>query len=353
MAEPVIREEVRDAFLNQAVHCDDLGSPFTAELCRTFAQQLDDGTAIGRLINGWSGRVSHRADAVPLRLCGGLHRLVLGGKDDELAAHYPPHSPVPSPWPVLKAALDRHETFLTGWMASPPQTNEVRRANAIWPVLQWIATTTERDLALWEIGASAGLNLQMDRFCFRQGGIESGDVASAVVLEPDWKGAPAPGGTPRIVEREGCDINPLDPAREEDRMRLLSYLWADQAGRVSRTKAAIDLAKDRPIALRKQDAVAFLADALPNRRNDVATVIYTTIAWQYLTDEDRARADALFAEHAVLATEDAPLARVHMEGDGNAPGAAISVQLWPHGIDALAGRVDFHGRWVDWHGIEN
>ena len=31
-----------------------------------------------------------------------------------------------------------------------------------------------------------------------------------------------------MIERAGCDINPLDPADSEDRLRLLSYVWADQ-----------------------------------------------------------------------------------------------------------------------------
>jgi hypothetical protein len=82
-------DEIRVHFLAQAKACDDLGSPFTARLCRILARHLDASTRTGRTVLGWPGDV--HADAVSLRLCGGLHQLVLTGADAGLAAVYPPH----------------------------------------------------------------------------------------------------------------------------------------------------------------------------------------------------------------------------------------------------------------------
>jgi hypothetical protein len=71
---------VRDAFLAQAVHCRDLGSPFTARLVTLAAERLAPGGRVADRVLDWPGDPSHRADAVPLRFAGALHALVLEGR---------------------------------------------------------------------------------------------------------------------------------------------------------------------------------------------------------------------------------------------------------------------------------
>ena len=60
-------------------------------------------------------------------------------------------------------------------MTLPPQTNEVGRSGIVWPAMMAIANETGVSLRLLEVGASGGLNLQMDRFAYRFGGREAGD----------------------------------------------------------------------------------------------------------------------------------------------------------------------------------
>jgi len=54
----------------------------TAALCRFYAAGLDDGTAVGARVLSWPGDPT--ADALPLRLAGGLHSLVLSGRASDL-----------------------------------------------------------------------------------------------------------------------------------------------------------------------------------------------------------------------------------------------------------------------------
>ncbi|MFD0915335.1 DUF2332 domain-containing protein [Pseudahrensia aquimaris] len=340
-----------DIFEQQAFHCRDLGSPFTADLCLAFGKNLDSQTAVGRLINSWAGNPSYRADAVPLRLCGGLHALVLLERDGELHSAYPPRCIKIPDWALIERVLNDHEAFLLDWMKSPPQTNEVQRSNAIWPALQTIAATTKRQIALWEIGASAGLNLQMDRFAFDHGGQMSGTADSAVFLRPNWDGPVPPNQRVEIIDKAACDLNPLDPADKQAQLRLMSYLWPDQEDRKRRTAGALSLAQAHPVVVEKMDAIEWLRERLAHRQPDACTVIYTTIAWQYLPDAAKAQGEAMIRAAGEAATADQPLAQVHMEGDGESPGAAITLKLWPDGVDAKLGRVDFHGRWLKWHGL--
>ncbi|WP_157628145.1 DUF2332 family protein [Ensifer sp. BR816] len=50
-------EAVRNAFRDQAKACEQLGSPFTARLCRLAAEHLNEKNAVGRrVLNEVSGR---------------------------------------------------------------------------------------------------------------------------------------------------------------------------------------------------------------------------------------------------------------------------------------------------------
>ncbi|MDJ0933149.1 DUF2332 family protein [Breoghania sp.] len=85
-------EKIRASFARQAGFCRDLGSPFMGGLMDMLAQEgLPEG-ALRTRIADWFGDPSFKGDAVPLRLAGALHRLVLDGVARELAAYYPPQA---------------------------------------------------------------------------------------------------------------------------------------------------------------------------------------------------------------------------------------------------------------------
>jgi hypothetical protein len=72
------------------------------------------------------------------------------------------------------------------------------------------------------------------------------------------------------------------------------------------------------------------------------------VAWQYFPAAAQARGEATLQAAGQRATQTAPLAHLAMEGDGNEPGAALTLRLWPGNQTIPLGRADFHGRWVDW-----
>jgi hypothetical protein len=342
---------VRAAFRRQAEACDEMGSPFTARLCRAVADNLvADSPAAARIL-GWPGDPSNRADALPLRLAGALHALVLTGQDAGLAAAYPPgEAPDEALWPAVHAALAAHGGFIAARLDGPPQTNEPMRSAALAPGFLIVAAETGLPLAISEIGASAGLNLAWDRFAYRFGAAAWGDPASPVAIAPDWEGPPPPLPALRVAERAGCDRDPLDLADPEAETRLLSFVWADQLARVERVRAAIAVARECGVRVEAADAADWLARRLAAPRPGLAHVVCHSIMWQYLPAATQARIEALLAEAGARASDEAPLAWLRMEGDGGAPGAAITLTLWPGGRTRLLGRTDFHGRWVRWAG---
>ena len=348
---------VRDAFRDQSAACDKLGSPFTARICLLLADRLDAGSGIGRLVFGWEGDPAPGADSVPLRLCGALNHLVIAGKDAELARIYPPQGDGSSEetlWQAIAAALVRHEKAIAAFLEFAPQTNEVRRSAILLAGWSWLATHFGMPLAISEVGASAGLNLFAERYRLRTDGFERGRVDSPVVLPVEWRGEIPTQADIVVTDRAGCDLAPIDPADEDQRARLLSYVWPDQRDRVERTRAAIGIATVEGTAspVTRADAADWLERRLTQTFEDTVHVVQHTIAWQYFPQAVKARGEAALANAGARATQSRPLARLNFEADGEEPGAAISLTLWDGagstGRTFALGRADYHGRWVDW-----
>lgn len=247
MSEAVAGETcVRNAFRGQAKSCDELGSPFTARLCRLVADRLDASSAVGERILGWRGDPTSKGDSVALRLAGALHALVLSGRSESLGASYPPNSADDETlWRAIDQAIRQESRFLLDRLTSAPQTNEVRRSGALLPGFLTVAQLFGKPLVISEIGASAGLNLHWDRYRYDLASGRWGDEAAAVVIAPEWAGGPPPPRPVEIIDRAGCDLHPLNPADGGDRLRLLSYIWADQQDRIDRTRQALKIAASR------------------------------------------------------------------------------------------------------------
>lgn len=204
-------------------------------------------------------------------------------------------------------------------------------------------------LVLSELGASAGLNLNWDQYRLTLNGADFGNAASTVHITPNWSGPLPPQIPPHVIEKAGCDLNPLDVTR--DALRLKAYIWPDQEQRVLRTKAAIAIAQDTPAPVEQSDAKDWLQHRLSKRHLGAVHVIYHTIAWQYFPPEVQKACETYIRNAGHAATDDAPIAWVSMEADDNPDGACITATLWPGGHTRQIGRADFHGRWVKWAGL--
>ena len=335
-------DRLRDALIYQGRACADLGSPFMGRLMELLADRLQPGTPLTDRLFGWEGELGPRGASVPLRLAGALHALKLSG-DPVLSAVYPPHTPSDDQlWDAIAQTLDLRAEDIDRFIDSPPQTNEVRRSTALLSAAHWLGARWPLPLTVSELGASAGLNLAFDRFAVQTPDGTLGSDTPVCTLSPEWRSKAPAGPAPRIAEARGCDINPLDPAA--DRLRLLAYLWPDQPDRLTITEAAIGAATAE---VDRADAADWLEGRLASPSPGLH-MIYHTVAWQYFPSEVRTRCTALIEAAGAQATEDAPLAWISMENDGALSGAALTARLWPGNTSHAPGRIDFHGRWIDW-----
>src|SRR5262249_1082291 len=101
-----------------------------------------------------------------------IHYLLMDNPGVPLATYYPDLAAVPHPlaeaYPVFRAYCPQHANEIRALVTTRRvQTNEVRRCAALLPALHTLwERGGRRPLALVEVGASAGLLLNWDRYAY-------------------------------------------------------------------------------------------------------------------------------------------------------------------------------------------
>ena len=338
--------EIRASFADQARFCAAFDAHFTALLCETLGERLDRSTETGRRVLDWPGNPDPFVDALALRLCGGLHFLARSGAVPAFSALYPP-APLPDAetlWSALSQALA--QDGLPAWLDHAPQTNEVGRAAALMSGLLVIASRFGLPLRLFELGASAGLNLQLDRYSYDLGGLKAGDPASRLRLMPDWEGPPPPAGEAKVIGRAGTDLNPARLPEQGE--TLLAYVWPDQPERFERLAAALAVAAEAPPKIDRAGAADWIEARLTTEpEQGVARVVMHSIAFQYFDAESRRRVTERIEAAGEQASEQAPLAWLRYEKESESEGYSLRLRTWP-GEERLLGWIHPHGRSIRW-----
>ena len=232
----------------------------------------------------------------------------------------------------------------------PPQTNEVGRTVSLAGGLAVIAQRFGLPIRLLEIGTSAALNLRLDHYWYEQAGERWGDPASAVRFIDLWLMQPPPFASgARIVERRGCDRDPIDATNDpEAALTLLSYVWPGQDARFETLRAALGIAATVPVDVDRADAADWVPARLAEPRAGVATVVMHSIFWQYL---DTPQGDAVLRAidgAGARATADAPLAHLRLEPASSDPWTELRLTTWPGGEEQLLATAGFHAGPVRW-----
>ena len=341
--------EIVNALRIQALACDELGSDLYARLLRLAAEKPASGRPVRAVVGDWSGDPVD--DALALQLMGAVHRLVLTGAADHLAVHYPSVGGAPR-WPECGAAfletLAVHRERLCTDLTTAPQTNEAGRAAVLLGGLLEVVRIFDLPVRLLEIGASAGLNLLVDRYRFDLGVGTWGDPASPLLIRSRWTGEIPDLGAPlEIRSRRGCDLQPLDAASADDRVTLRSFVWADQVERLERLDGALEIAAPAPPDIDIADARHWLPGQLADPTPGVVTVVQHSVVMPYLSQKARHKVMTSIRAAGEAATVDAPLAWLRYEP---APRTfELRLALWPQGVDLLLAEAHAHGHWADWH----
>ncbi len=346
-------ESVLAHFREQAAFCETFGSPFTAQLLLRCADDFQAGGPVWELTRDWP--TNPRADALSLRIAGALHAAALSKRDAKLAARYPPHTSdwrMDEIWPAANTFLAHDQAWVADFIRSAPQTNEVRRSIALLAGFLAFAKNWQGPIDMLEIGASAGLNLNWDRFSYQTQSWSWGAV-SAVRIDTDWQGPPPEiEARPNVRHCAACDLNPLDISDPDQLLRLRSYIWPDQPERLARFDGAVALARSSRVQVERADAAEWIARKLDARASDAATLVYHSVFLQYPPRDAREAIVAAIERAGMRATRDAPLAWVRLEPEALTDGVRDSVRMvvdlttWPGGERRVLAYADGHVRGV-------
>jgi hypothetical protein len=307
-----------------------------------------------------------------------VHHLLLAGADDPLATYYATVSgdgarPLDDQlYPTFAAFVDAHRADLEALVSShTTQTNEARRTVITLPALGMVASESGLPLALLEAGASAGLNLLVDRYGFRIGSVQAGETASPVQLACTVEGElrpPVPAAL-AVAWRLGVDLTPLDVRDRGTRAWLRALVWPEHRDRMALLDAALEMARHHPPPLVAGDLTRDLPRLADGAPAAAALVVVSTWVLPYVSADDRGAflnsLDSLARQRgaavwlvaceaqAVLASLDLGLVQPSAEGYG--PSMLALVRFAPDG--GLSGRLlaecHAHGRWIRWLDVES
>ena len=195
---------------------------------------------------------------------------------------------------------------------------------------------------MFEVGASAGLNLWFDRYRYEAVDWSVGPADAALAFVDPFLGPP-PGRTPLpvVVERRGCDLEPIDPAGEVGRRRLRSFVWPDQQARRHRLDRAIEAIGAADPVVDRASAVEWASARLAGPAPGTTTVVVHSIVLQYLPMDERRRFVETVEAAGAAATVDAPVAWLRMEPAGEQ--AETRLTTWPGGRTEVVATSGYHG----------
>lgn len=336
-----------EALRTQAENCLALGSPLSHDILLDLAELTEPGQPLEGLRAGYES--VRGGDLIGLRLLAAAHRMVLARQAPALAVHYPTAggtAPTDAPGraalrKALVEAFLAHPEVVRDSLKRIPQTNETGRAVPLRGALGRVAAAHGQPIRLHEVAASAGLNLRADAM--------------------PWAHAPMPVKV-EIVERAGCDLNPLDVDKPEHRLALASYVWGDDLGRFERLRTSFALAHRIPAKVSAMSAGAYLsalaqADPIPGR----TLVIWHSATWFYLERQARSEIRSAIRKIAHRATTAAPVVHASWEWMRDSPDPAKSFALvgrswpaagawapWRPGTPVMLGSGPAHGMPMRW-----
>jgi hypothetical protein len=212
-------------------------------------------------------RIEHKPQ--PNVLLAGVQSLLMHDPTEPLAGFYP--NLVDDPAPVADVdrtfrefVLEHNEELVEIGRTRHTQTNEAGRCSALLPAI-W--ETGSSRFHLIDLGASAGLNLALDRYRYRWDGLEWGPE-SPVTLQCAIRGRIPDPQEIELLSRIGLDLNPLDPSDPDDRQWLEALIWPEQEDRRRRLHAALGIHRELDVDLIAGDASETLGLALERLPGD-------------------------------------------------------------------------------------
>ena len=226
------------------------------------------------------------------------------------------------------------------------QMTVAERSAVLLFALDHVRKAAGEPIHLVEVGCSAGLLLQFDRYRFDFGGDgQLGDPASPVVVRSELRGPGVwkPTTIPEVGQRIGIDLKLTDPADPDalDWIRACIFPeWADVKANIGK---AVELLAAAPLELVEGDALRLLPAAAA-RTSDPLCIYHSYCLYQW-PDEAREAFEALLLDLSRTRV----IHRISIENVGRGPGEIVHQEFRDGRLvrGTYLGRCDLFGRWIE------
>ncbi len=297
---------------------------------------------------------SPKGQPAPNLFFGAVQFLLLKGEDSELASFYPSLTAIPEPpegaYPAFRHFCFKYADSIRMTLATRRvQTNEVGRCAFLFPGFAWISKDVNgRPLALIEIGTSAGLNLNWNRYGYRYDDETiRGDPHSPVTITSRIRGdcfPPLPSAMPRISSSVGVDLRVVNVYKEDQALWLRSLIWPEHIERAQTLNAAIEYAKKYPPRLLEGDGISLLPALVDEISDEIPVCVFHTAVLGQLSPEDRSRLDELFDHYGKVRK------LYHLSAEGSSIEFNLGLAKWASGQRdyTVLAHCHAHGHWLEW-----
>ena len=249
-------------FRTTAIRYRSLGSPFYEGLARLCAE---DSELMAIAAETPKGQPYNHI------FFGAVHFLLLGDPGDPFARYFGLGGNAPVADAATFAALKdfcrrRRDEIVTLLKTRTVQYTMVNRASFVVAMMgHALRSGATEPLSLIEVGSSAGLLTVFDHYHYDFGAYgRLGDPASPAVKVAKFEGKPPPipDHMPKIVERVGIDLFPVDPLDPVERRWLEGLMAPDMYDDRRVLKQALDARARIPLATIKGDALLKVPEVL-------------------------------------------------------------------------------------------
>lgn len=261
-------------------------APLYARLARSAAQ---DREIAGLLLAN---------DTPDLRVCAllfaAVHHEILLDPTVPIAAWYRSVTAEPrddDPWPTFREfCLERSTSIRHTIATQTTETNEIGRCAVLLPVLKIVADEVG-PLSLLDVGTSAGLNLNLDRYSYRYqpgGGLDPADGISSAILPCKTNAeTPVPAAIPIISGRRGLDQSPVNVRDPAQARWLQACVWPEKPERFTRLAAALEISREHPPPVFAGDAIDDVAAHAREAAREGHPVVLNSWVLNYLSGAQR------------------------------------------------------------------
>lgn len=293
----------------------------------------------------------------PELLLAAVHSLLLKRRNHPLAQFYPTCNQTRSNENSVIHFRDfclANEDQLRSIIATRRcQTNDIGRSAILLPAFEHVSRIAETStLAQIEIGTSAGLNLNWDRYQYNFVGVDTVDESdSPVTITTEVRGdqrPPLSQDFPTVTHRCGIDLNTLDVTDDEDARWLHALIHPNQTRRHRQLAAAIEVAQENQSPLIEGDVFDELPAQLSNAPSNTDLIVFSTHVLYQLTEDKIAKLRSLLSSHS----SEQPVHWLSIDPDEELGEPTYRLVTFVDGdaTESQIAQFESYGDWIRWQG---